>query len=294
MMLFTASSLFSLELTSRTQMLMGTFITITLEPKDYQHIEEGFLTLKEVEHSLSSYDKNALVYKLNHHQKITPTSYLNEALSLSEKYYHDSNGYFTINVGSITKGVYHFGENERVPTSAELDRTILEGTIDLGGMGKGYGVDKVKQVYFESNISNGTVAASGDIFCFHKCEIAIQNPFDENIELTLKMKNRNSAISTSGNYRRYIKSKENNHLINPKKKRPAKTFASITLLTTTHSNSDIDAYATAASVMPLAKALQFLKRLELGYILILNNKKRIYSSNLDIYVEDFLSPIKTK
>ncbi|MDQ7069017.1 MAG: FAD:protein FMN transferase [Sulfurimonas sp.] len=59
---------------------------------------------------------------------------------------------------------------------------------------------------------------------------------------------------------------DNNHLINPKTKESQKSFISLTLISTLP-NSDIDAYATAASVMPKELAYRFLNSLDVGYII---------------------------
>ena len=71
------------------------------------------------------------------------------------------------------------------------------------------------------------------------------------------MAQENTAISTSGNYRRYVQNSDYNHLINPKTRASQKTFASISLISDRYSNSDLDAYATAASVMPKQKPSLF-------------------------------------
>ena len=47
--------------TQRTQMIMGTFATITLKLEDKKEIQKGFNLLKTIEKSLSSYDKEALL-----------------------------------------------------------------------------------------------------------------------------------------------------------------------------------------------------------------------------------------
>ncbi len=87
------------------------------------------------------------------------------------------------------------------------------------------------------------------------------------------------AISTSGNYNRYVKSTKNNHLINPKLKRPQDKFISITLISSMK-NSDLDAYATTSSVMPLKKAYEFLDSLDLAYITMSSDGKLRFSANL--------------
>ncbi len=298
-LLFISTLLFS-EMLERTQMLMGTFVTITLPQENKEALQKSFEIVRSVENALSSYDKNADIYRLNHEREVAISSYTYKALLLSQQYYKESDGYFDITVGSITKDLYHFGEHERVAKNSELNvakidlnglhftpkRAWLDNgiTVDLGGMGKGFGVDRVADFLKEQNITQGKIALSGDIRCLDICTIAVQNPFGESTVAKFITKQPNTAISTSGNYRRYIESKTNNHLIDPKRKASQQTFASITLLS--HgSSADIDAYATAASVMPLKKAISFLDNLELGYVLVTTSGKEYVSDKLDTFVK---------
>ena len=309
LLLVLVSSLSIAEMLERTQMLMGTFATITLPQESSKEQQKSFEILRSVERSLSSYDPDADVYRLNHEREASISTYSYEAFLLSQRYYQESDGYFDITIGSITKGLYRFGEEERSVSRDELQKakvgfnglhfnvkkaSLERGmTIDLGGMGKGFGVDKVTAYLKEQNITQGRVALSGDIRCLDICKMEIQNPFGEGIVATFTTKEANTAITTSGNYRRYIKSKTYNHLINPKKKQSQQVFASITLLS--HgTNSDIDAYATAASVMPLEKAIMFLDALRVGYILITNGGERYLNDNLEKFIDtlDFRSSPK--
>ena len=283
---------------SRTKVQMGTFITISSTKKNLKYIEDGFKIMKRVENSLSSFDKEALVYKLNRDKEVLVDSYLYESLQLSRKYYQMSEGYFDITIGSLTKDLYQFGLQERVPTTEEIQRAkvdfeglyfnkvrakLLENIkIDLGGMGKGYGVDKVAEYFRTKSIQKLTIAASGDIRCLDVCDIDVRDPFSDGTLLSFRTLNKDMGITTSGNYNRYSKTVENNHLINPKLKKPQDKFVSITLISAM-SNSDLDAYATTASVMPVTKAYQFLDSLNLAYFVVQNNGLMKYSSNFDKY-----------
>ncbi len=295
-------------LVKRTQVLMGTYVSVALEDKDIVHSSHVFRRLKEVENALSSYSPSAQVYRLNHDKEVLLSEDTYRALRLCESYYHLTEGYFDITIGSITKDLFHFGEEQRVPQRHELlrARVDLKGlhfnqerawldedvTIDLGGMGKGFGVDRAKEVLQEQGVLSGVIALSGDIFCFHQCQMQIQDPFNEGSFAYFRMAYPKTGISTSGNYRRYVKSKEHHHLINPKTRESSKSFASITLISRTHSNSDLDAFATAASVMPRSKAVTFLDaQTGLGYLLVDVNKKisvndrfKALTQNLKIYV----------
>jgi len=279
-------------LVRRTQMMMGTYITLEIPESKSTFFNEGFKKMKAVEKALSSYDKTANIYLLNKNHKESISAYTYEALEKSSRYYHESDGYFNIAIGAVSKKLFHFGEvKQYVPsakaieeasvdfngihythTKAWLDKDV---SVDLGGMGKGFGVDKVSAYFSANNIREGKVQASGDIKCLNQCSIRIQNPFGEGILATFNTTKNFTAISTSGNYERYVESTKNNHLINPKTKHSAQTFASITLVSTI-SNADIDAYATAASVMSYEKAIVFLEQRGVWYFLVQSDGSRTY------------------
>lgn len=282
------------------QILMGTFVTISLEEKNKQHIESGFQIFENIEDKLSSYKENSDISLLNKYKYTTLHPFTYEALQLSKKYYKNTNGYFDISIGSITKDLYAFGKNEKVPTSKALQDSMVfmnglklnesEASIlnamklDLGGMGKGFGVDKVSQYLKSNGIERFIVAASGDIRCVQMCVIDVQHPFRNTSLLSFSTSLKETGISTSGNYNRFVKSVVHNHLINPKQKKPQSTFMSITLVSKLAS-SDLDAYATAASVMPLDKAYEFLNSLSVGYIVMQSDYKLVFSRNIAEYTK---------
>lgn len=288
--------------TSRTQVIMSTFVTISTDETNEEYINNGFEIMKSVEMSLSSYNKDAKVFKLNKNLHVALDNYLYEALSLSREYYKQSDGYFDITIGSITKDLYRFGEDERVATTSELESAkvdfnalsfnekeafIKQGMkVDLGGMGKGFGVDKVAEYFKNLQIDDATISASGDIRCLSICKIEVQDPFDEeSILLSFETIESDMGTSTSGNYNRYVITKENNHLINPKAKKSQTLFASITLIGRVPS-AHLDAYATAASVMALKKAYAFLDSIDVGYIIVHSDKEIVVSKNIAKYIKN--------
>ena len=292
-LLLTHTILFSKDL-QRQQVIMSTFVSITLEQKNKHHINKGFKLLKKIENSLSSYKKDALLYQLNHHKSINADEYLLEAIQKSQDFYKKSNGFFNITIGSVTKKLYHFGEKEQIPSleALKLANTNIKSihikknlitldkntTLDLGGMGKGYAVDKVAEYYREQNISHGIIALSGDIQALHPTDIYIDSPFHEKPFVKLTTLQPNTSISTSGTYRRYVKTKKHHHLINPKTKKQGKAFVSITLITK-QNNTLIDAMATAIGVMSEKEALQFLvDNPYIGYILVRSDGNVVYGN----------------
>ena len=287
--------LYSQEMQTRTQGLMGTFVQLSLPSQHNPQISESFQYIKDIENALSSYDKDAFIYKLNQDHTVPYNPYLVQALKDSKQYYKDTEGYFDITIGSISKALYHFGEvNDTRPSKEALqdaklnidaihinDKTITTEpgiTIDLGGMGKGYAVDRVASSLQEQNITQGIIALSGDIRCLDICNFELQSPYSEQTFARLTGQIPQLSISTSGTYRRYVQTQEHHHLINPKTASQGRDFVSVSLFTKAN-NAKIDAYATAVSVMPRRKALDFLKNhQEIGFILVDNKGKILYGN----------------
>ena len=287
--------------TTRTQVLMGTFASITLEAAHHKEISEGFRYLKKIESVLSSYQSTALLAQLNVKRKVPMNPMLKDILLKSKMYHMKTQGYFDISVGSVTKALYHFGEEEEIPTQKQLHQAILginnihvddrniriKGsiTLDLGGIGKGYAVDSLASLYATKNIKKGKIALSGDIRCLSACEVAIQSPFEEDkIIATLKSKIPNLSISTSGTYRRYVKEKKYHHLINPKTKTQGRAFVSVTVMANAN-NTLCDVMATAISAMPIDEALEFVQSQKIFAYILVTPEAKIIKGNLKKFIE---------
>ena len=271
------------KIVQRMQVVMGTFVTIKIDEKYKKKIDEGFMIARAVDNSLSTFKETSVIAMLNKNTiaKLDALSY--EALLLSKKYYKDTDGYFNIAIGKITKDLYRFGGNERLVDEKSLNASHIDllalrfdksqahipndMKLDLGGMGKGFAIDKVSEYFIEAGVDKAILSASGDIRCLSRCSVSVQDPFSEGILLHFRTTKQNSGITTSGNYNRYIKDKTHNHLLNPKTKHSQQNFASITLVGEMKSSA-LDAYATAVSVMPKDKAYRFLDALDVAYVVV--------------------------
>ncbi len=294
-LLLLSCSLAAAEIVVREQVLMGTFATIKTQTSNSSCIQKAFERIREVEASLSSYKIGSDIYNLNLYGKASISQDTYEALTEALHYFKQSGGYFDISIGSITRQVLDFNNPsssvDRVKMqnakllldSLELNQTVasidLNATLDLGGFGKGFGVDKAIKTLKECGADSAVVALSGDIRCLKKCTVSIQNPFGTKSIMRFQTIKDNLAISTSGDYNRFIKTRAQNHLINPKTKTFSTKLASATLISKIK-NSTLDAYATAISVMPHAQAIELLESNNIAYILIYSDHKVIKSSNL--------------
>jgi FAD:protein FMN transferase len=291
--------LLTLHGTERTRVMMGTFATVKVPDANAMCIDMAFAAMHAVDKTLSSYDPEAEIYRLNHERTVSLSPMTYDALLKAERYYADSNGYFDVSIGSLTRGAYRFGESERLPGTHEtavaavglsslLDFNATHAAlqpgamIDLGGFGKGYGVDMAVAALKRCRVKKAVVALSGDIRCLGKCLLAVQDPFSDGMLLTFETKMTETGISTSGNYRRFVGSKSHSHLIDPKTRESEKTFASVTLIGMAGS-SDLDAWTTAAAVMPPKAAVAFLASLPVAYVLVYNDGTIVKSANLSRY-----------
>jgi len=290
---------FALQGAERTRIMMGTYATVSAAEADAGCIDTAFAAMAAVERALSSYDPEAEVYRLNRRRSLRISPLFYDALCKAETYYVRSGGYFDVTVGSLTRGAYRFGEAERIPQDAEVHSaavgfSLLEfnathaalkpgALLDLGGFGKGYGVDAAAAAMKRCGAKRGRVGLSGDIRCLGPCLLAVQDPFSDETLLTFETRLAETGISTSGDYRRYVGDKTHNHLLDPNTRLPERAFASVTLVGAA-GNSDLDAWTTAAAVMPPARAEAFLSTLPVGYLLIYNDGTIVKSANLASYV----------
>ncbi|HHO65217.1 MAG TPA: FAD:protein FMN transferase, partial [Epsilonproteobacteria bacterium] len=94
---------------TRTRLLMGTYATLTLPANHNLLASKTFEHIAALEHALSTFDKNASLYRLNHTHGPIDNPVLSQALAIAVGYYRETDGYFDVTVGSITKSLYHFG-----------------------------------------------------------------------------------------------------------------------------------------------------------------------------------------
>jgi thiamine biosynthesis lipoprotein len=279
----------------RTQVHMGTLISVNVEDQNLS--DEVFALFGDLDKRLSTYKNDSEISRLNRNGQLDVSTVTRKVLERSLEMSRLSDGAFDVTIGSVTHGAYRFGyANEHLPSKAQLQKAemfvgsnrmsieenrvkILEGTIiDLGGIGKGYAVDMAIKKLQSHGVFKAIVAASGDIGCLGECTIEIRDPFHPSGHIaTIVSTLRGLAVSTSGNYERYIKNKTYNHLIDPKTGKSQQRYASITLIDT-QDNTRIDALATAVSIMDEKKAIAMLEKLNISYVLIRNDGAKIKSA----------------
>ena len=124
--------------------------------------------------------------------------------------------------------------------------------IDLGGIAKGFALDKVKIILIENGIRRAVLDFGGNIGCLtpdrqDPFRIGIRNPENPG-ELLESVKVCNQCVATSGNYERYvvIDGKQYTHIMDPRSGVPVAGMLSVTVVTP--GGTDSDAVSTAVFV----------------------------------------------
>jgi thiamine biosynthesis lipoprotein len=158
--------------------------------------------------------------------------------------------------------------------------------IDLGGIAKGYAVDRGIAILQARGIRHALVSAGGDSRIigdrFGKPWIVgIRHP-DHKEQVIARIPLVDTAISTSGDYERYFD--ENgvryHHIIDPATGRPASKVRSATVLARTTTRTD--GLSKTAFVLGPEAALEIYDRLEdVDVILVASDGRVLYSKGLE-------------
>ncbi|MDP6979666.1 MAG: FAD:protein FMN transferase [Myxococcota bacterium] len=137
--------------------------------------------------------------------------------------------------------------------------------VGLGGIAKGYGVDRAMQVLLDLGIEHAIVNAGGDLKALGRngdapWEIAVKHPRDpEHVIAVLRVSN--TAMVTSGDYERFFEheGRRYHHILDPRTGYPSEGAMSATVIAP-HAEL-ADALATALCVMGPERGLPLIEAL---------------------------------
>lgn len=252
---------------SADKYLMGTEFTITAVHTSIDSAKKAmYYALKEVERIekvTSNYKDSTEISFVNQNAFLKPVKLSPELFGLIERsleYSKMYDGYFDITVGPLTN---YWGFNsdhpiEDLPDSARIkellgfvdykfiklnytDSTITfsgKGTeIDLGGIAKGYALDRAAEVLRKNGVNDFLINGGGDIFASgrkangQKWVVGIKDPRN-NERLLNVFEVENTGVCTSGDYERFkiINGVRYHHIFDPKTGFPSHTSQSATVI----------------------------------------------------------------
>jgi thiamine biosynthesis lipoprotein len=297
------------EVDSGHRLVMGTFARVLVVAPDKRTaqrcIDAAFEQFRQIEALMSWRKDDSEIAHINRDAYAKPVRVSGptfEVLQKSVEFSRLSEGAFDITVGPLMELWRRAEDANRLPTDAELKQTLsrvgfeklildannmrvrfaVDGMkLDLGGIAKGYAVDKAVEAMQEAGAVGGIVDAGGDIRCFGTPSkgrthwlIGLQDP---NVEIEngeskiesliggsrplLIFRFTDAAVATSGNYHRFVTvgGKRFSHIVNPKSGYSSESLASVTIICPAATNAD--ALGTAVTVMGKEKGLALIERI---------------------------------
>ncbi len=228
-----------------------------------QIVNEAFDEVDRIDRLMSHYKSDSQLSLINREAAQRPVKVDQELFDfIAEclRYSRESDGAFDVTVGPLMNVWGFFRGEGRMPTEAELadasskigyqhiilddkaktikfDRPGVE--LDLGGIAKGYAVDRVVSLLKQRGVERAFVNACGSTIYglgsppkSSGWEVKIQDPIDpQKIAATFLLKNH--ALSVSGSYEKFfeIDGVRYSHIMDPRTGRPVQNVLSVAVVT---------------------------------------------------------------
>ena len=270
----------------RSQLLMGTVVEIMAGGRPTGQLEEAvdaaFAEMTRLDQLFSSYRPDSEVSRLSQSASGGAVSAETAAvIALGLEVARQSGGAFDLTLGSlkslwgieqehpavpdrqaITDALAGIGPNALALDGRQLSKREPHLQIDLGGVAKGYAVDRAIAVLKQHGIASAAVNAGGDMYLLGQrsgrpWRIGIQHPRLKDAVLeTVRVRDR--AVVTSGDYERYFEEggRRYHHIFDPQSGFPATGCQSVTVITDSVALGD--ALATAIFVLGPREGLRLL------------------------------------
>jgi len=293
----------------REQILMGTTVSISIAGVDADHAhraaDRAFGEIRRIEAIMSTYRPESEISQVNAAAGKSWTSISPELRFVIEaglRFGELSAGAFDITVKPLI-GIWHIEKGGRPPRQEAIDALLplvnyhavqidAKGRVRLrkpgmafvlGGIAKGYAVDRAIEVLRNEGVENAIVNAGGDLRAIGRrslsrpWRVGIRDPRRRNERMAdLSLTDR--AVATSGDYERFYiyQGVRYHHILDPRTGRPARGCRSVTVIAPRA--MEADALATAAFVLGPEKGRTLLQGRNQVEGMIVDGKGRTFST----------------
>jgi len=288
------------------QVAMGTAVEITLMGESEELAQkaalQAFQEIRRIEYLMSPWIESSDVTRVNRSAgndgvRVSPETV--QVIKRAQEVSKLSGGGFDITVGPLVQLWRKAREKGTPPEMEEVKETLnlvnfrnlrthyggkvslrKKGmAMDLGGIAKGYAVDRAFELLKGLGYRNLVVNAGGDLRVGGSkpdgpWSIGIQHPRDPE-KIIARISLSDTAVATSGDYEKFFihQDKRYHHILNPKTGFPAVGCQSVTIL---HKEAGTaDALATAIFVLGPEKGYALCQRLEGVECLIIDREGNI-------------------
>ncbi|MBP7051380.1 MAG: FAD:protein FMN transferase [Phycisphaerae bacterium] len=289
------------EVDSGNRMLMGTFsrvVAIARSERTAQACIEAAFDVQDRIESLMSYHRDdSELNQVNRYaaEKPVPVNPMTfEVLQQAARFGALSDGTFDVTVGPLVDLWREAGQTNEPPSEEALaearrkvgfKKLILDDKamtvrfaeegmrIDLGGIAKGYAVDKAVEAMKKRGAVGGMVDLGGNIRCFglapkgqEKWRIGVQDPNVTPDDLNpskylLVLELGDASVATSGDYRRFsvVEGHKQSHILDTHSGRGADKLVSDTIIAPDATSAD--ALSTAVNILGPEAGMALVERL---------------------------------
>ena len=244
--------------------------------------------LTVIDNSLSTYNSNSLISKLNRGEEVLTDSLFRTVYRAANQVYINTDGAFDCSIAPLVNA-WGFGfTNKEDMDTLKVSRLIdlidfkkiklrndsvfipKKMMLDFNSIAQGYTVDLIAEMFDIQGLNNYLIEVGGEIRSKGKnadnntWRVGVDRPnefIDQKDRFQFILDLHNTSLATSGNYRKfYIENGvKYSHIINPLTGFPAlNKLMSVTVIH--ESCMKADAYATAFMVMGLQKSKDYLQK----------------------------------
>ena len=299
---------------------MGTWASLTLVTADSAAVAdlayESLKVLHFVDSLMSNWTRSSEVARINRDaaaQSLEIHPEVADVIATAQRVATASDGAFDITIEPLVRLWGFLGGGARVPATDEItvtlkdigwdklvfsenNRTLRFTTenvrIDLGGIAKGYGVDRVAVALANAGVANalidlsGNMVALGDAVDHPGWAVGIRDPAG-NVPWLARLELHNESVATSGDYEQFVDAdgQRYGHILDPRTGWSAMGLSSVTVVC--ERATVADAWATALFVLGSEEARRLAAdRDDLSVILIEPGA----GGTVTVWVEKQLSP----
>lgn len=283
------------------RLLMGTLVEVTVVGEGDQAKQAAQAIMDEIQRveALTSFHKSSSLTGVNDRAGREPIRCDRELFALvkaSLEIARVSEGAYDPTIGPVSKLWGFSAGDPRLPSSSEVaDAAARVGwqrvgmdpesetirlpeagmALDLGGIAKGYALDKALEVIRKSGVKGALVNAGGDIVAAGEkasgtpWRVGVQDPRrGDAIKAVVNIKDR--FIVTSGDYERFFiqDGKRYHHILNPRTGYPAEGLSSVTIIGS--KGSALEPLAVAVFVLGSEKGLKLVESIPGVYALLID------------------------
>ena len=294
---------------SADKKLMGTQVSVELWSDQYDDgmaaIDAVLAEIERLDLMMNPWNATSELARINReagHNPVTTTPEIVEVVERALYYSRISDGTFDISFASV--GQYYDYREGKSPDDQQLEegkpnidyrairldvaaRTISYSKpglqIDLGGIAKGYAVDRGIDILQARGIRSAVVVAGGDTRILgdlgdRSRTIGIRHPRKKD-EFSVMIPLENTAISTSGDYERFFIQDgiRVHHILDPNTGRSSQGVQSVSVLSP--KGIDSDALSTTTFVLGVKKGLALINSLPGVDAIIIDGQGKLHYSD---------------